>query len=114
MLKEPGKYVGRAIMLTGPRSMSMEEHAKEYSREMGRKFEYVNVPLGQWTEDLRVMGGLPEHVYRHIATMAKLHGEGEYDRFTDEVRGILGREAMRMARTVKGYRNVMAVTSDGL
>jgi hypothetical protein len=43
-------------------------------------------------EELRQLG-LPEHLYGHLLTMAKLHAEGRYDRLTHDVEAILGRPA---------------------
>jgi hypothetical protein len=37
--------------------------------------------------------GLPDHVFEHIATMARLHSEGRYDRVTHDVEQIIGRPA---------------------
>jgi hypothetical protein len=36
---------------------------------------------------------VPEHVFGHLLTMAKLHAEGRYDRLTHDVETILGRPA---------------------
>jgi hypothetical protein len=36
---------------------------------------------------------IPEHIYEHLLTMAKLHAEGRYDRLTHEVEAILSRPA---------------------
>ena len=43
--------------------------------------------------------GLPDHVKQHIATMARLHREGRYDRATDDVEQITGQPA----QTVEQY-----------
>jgi NAD(P)H dehydrogenase (quinone) len=36
---------------------------------------------------------LPEHVFQHILTMARLHAANRYDRITHDVEAITGRPA---------------------
>jgi NAD(P)H dehydrogenase (quinone) len=45
----------------------------------------------EWPErDLQALGRLP-HVHDHIATMARLHGQGRYDRASSDISDLLGR-----------------------
>ena len=37
---------------------------------------------------------MPDHVTRHLATMAELHRAGRYDRLADGVERVTGRPAM--------------------
>ncbi|KAF2010264.1 NAD(P)-binding protein [Aaosphaeria arxii CBS 175.79] len=106
MLLEPSKYVGKAIDLTGPRAASVYDLAEEYSAALGRPVRYVEVPLDDWKKALESSKEvqIPEHVYRHIATMAKLHAAGDYDRTTDSVLEILGRPAASLSETIKAGR----------
>ncbi len=43
-------------------------------------------------EELRTYG-LPDHLFGHILTMARLHAAGRYDRLTNDVEAITGRPA---------------------
>jgi NAD(P)H dehydrogenase (quinone) len=80
--------------LTGPKSQDMNSVAAEYSAALGRKITYVDVPLEQWRDqELRKLN-LPEHVFAHILTMARLHAANRYDRITHEVETITGRPAL--------------------
>ena len=36
---------------------------------------------------------LPEHVFHHLVTMARLHADNRYDRLTTDVEAITGRPA---------------------
>ena len=91
ILADPAAHVGRVYELTGPKSQDMVEVAGEYSSALGRKITYVDVPLEQWRDnDLRSLE-LPEHVYQHILTMARLHAANRYDRSTHDVAAITGR-----------------------
>jgi uncharacterized protein YbjT (DUF2867 family) len=93
ILANPTPHVGKIYELTGPKSQDMNGIATEYAEALGRPVAYVDVPLEQWRdEELRKLG-LPEHLYGHLLTMAKLHAEGRYDRLTHDVEAILGRPA---------------------
>jgi NAD(P)H dehydrogenase (quinone) len=93
ILADPGAHVGKVYELTGPKSQDLHGLAAEYAAALGRPVGYVDVPLEDWRDgELRGLG-LPEHVYEHLLTMAKLHAAGRYDRLTHDVEAILGRPA---------------------
>lgn len=104
VLLEPSKYAGRAIQLTGPRSADMYDYAEEYSTALGRPVSYVEIPLETWKDEVFKKSALPDHVYQHIATMAKLHAAGDYDRVTNSIQEILGRPAASILLTIKAHR----------
>ena len=85
--------MGKVYELTGPKSQDMNGLAVEYSEALGRPVTYVDVPLEQWRDRELRPRGLPEHVYEHLLTMAKLHAANRYDRLTHDVEAILGRPA---------------------
>ena len=91
ILANPAPHVGKVYELTGPKSQDMTGVAREYSSALGRKITYVDVPLEQWRDtDLRNLK-LPEHVFEHLLTMARLHTANRYDRSTRDVEGVTGR-----------------------
>jgi NAD(P)H dehydrogenase (quinone) len=93
ILASPKAHVGKIYELTGPRSQDGRGLALEYSKALGRSVASVDVPFEQWRDhDLRPRG-LPEYVYAHFLTMAKLHAANRYDRLTHDVEAILGRPA---------------------
>src|SRR6516162_2443923 len=79
VLADPGPHPGRIYELTGPRSQDMDGVAREYSDALGREIKYSDIPHEDWERELRKVG-LPEHVTRHLVTMAELHRAGRYDR----------------------------------
>ena len=90
ILAEPAPHVGKVYELTGPKSQDMTGIAGEYSNALGRRITYVDVPLEQWRDtDLRNLE-LPEHVFQHILTMARLHAANRYDRSTRDVEVVTG------------------------
>jgi uncharacterized protein YbjT (DUF2867 family) len=88
---DPARHAGRTYELTGAASRDMTTIAGELSALLGRPVTYVDVPYQDWLEhDLKPLGLAP-HVEGHIATMARLHKEGRYDRHTSDISDLLGR-----------------------
>jgi uncharacterized protein YbjT (DUF2867 family) len=90
VLRDPAPHVGRVYELTGPRTVDMTEMAEAFSRALGRRVSYVDVPLEEWRAEVLAKAGLPPHTEEHIATMARLHRENRYDRLTDDVGRVTG------------------------
>lgn len=93
ILVDPAPHVGKIIELTGPRSEDLHAVAAEYSAALGRTITYVDIPLDEWRDRVLSRLNLPEHVFAHLLTMAKLHAASRYDRLTHDVERILGRPA---------------------
>jgi uncharacterized protein YbjT (DUF2867 family) len=93
ILASPEAHVGKIYELTGPRSQDMHCLAAEYAQALGRPITYVDLPMEQWRDQQLRPRGLPEHLYQHLFTMAKLHAANRYDRLTHDVEAILGRPA---------------------
>jgi uncharacterized protein YbjT (DUF2867 family) len=90
VLRDPAPHIGQVYELTGPRSVDMTELAAEFTRALGRKVRYVDVPLERWEAEVLAKAGLPPHIERHIAVMGRLHQENRYDRTTDGVERVTG------------------------
>jgi uncharacterized protein YbjT (DUF2867 family) len=88
----PTAHIGKVYELTGPRSQDMDAEAAENSDAIGRTITHVCVPFEQWRDELRSRN-LPEHVFEHLLTMARLHAANRYDRLTHDVDAITGRPA---------------------
>jgi NAD(P)H dehydrogenase (quinone) len=93
ILASPARHVGKVYELTGPKSQDVHGIAAEYAEALGRPVTYVDVPLERWRDEELRKFGLPEHLFGHLLTMAKLHAEGRYDRLTHDVEAVLGRPA---------------------
>jgi uncharacterized protein YbjT (DUF2867 family) len=89
VLQDPAPHIGHVYELTGPKSVDMTELAAAFSRALGRRVSYVDVPLDRWRAGLSRMG-LPPHAEQHVATMAQLHRNNRYDRTADGVERVTG------------------------
>ena len=104
VLEDPAPHVGRVHELTGPRSEDMIGVAEEFSRALGRRITYTDLPLDTWVERYLSPAGLPTHVAAHLTTMARLHRLNRYDRTTDTVGVITGRSAQTVEEFVAEHR----------
>jgi uncharacterized protein YbjT (DUF2867 family) len=93
ILVNPGPHIGRIHELTGPRSQDMNGVAAEYADALGHPVRYTDVPFDQWRDQELRRRDLPDHLYAHILTMARLHADGCYDRLTHDVETITGKPA---------------------
>lgn len=93
VLADPGPHVGSCYELTGPLSQDMHGVAREFSEALKREITYLDIPPEAWEPELR-RSGLPEHVLRHLMTMAELNRAGRYDRMADGVERVTGKAAM--------------------
>lgn len=93
VLADPAPHIGKVHELTGPRSQDMHGLAAEFAQALGREVTYVDVPFEAWLETELRSRHLPAHLHEHIVTMARLHAQNRYDRYTDTVEAITGRPA---------------------
>jgi hypothetical protein len=85
--------------LTGPQSQDMHGVAQEYSDALNRQVTYADIPAEDWERGLK-KAGLPEHLTRHLLTMAELNRAGRYDRIADGAERVTGRPAMSVREFV--------------
>jgi uncharacterized protein YbjT (DUF2867 family) len=86
--------------LTGPEVLDVSGLAQSYSRALQHEVTGVDIPYDDWLEHVLKPVGLPQHVEQHIATMARLHRAGRYDRLTDEVERLTGQSALTVDRYI--------------
>jgi uncharacterized protein YbjT (DUF2867 family) len=90
VLANPEPHIGKIYELTGSQSLTMAQFAQEFSIALGRTIHYVNVPAHIWETKLHE-AQLPAHLIAHLITMAQLHRDNRYDRWTDSFQGLVGR-----------------------
>ena len=102
VLDDPRPHVGKIYHLTGPRSENMSFYAQEYSKALGRKIMFEDVPVEPWRDRL-VGRGLPVHLVDHLTTMADLHRAGRYDRMSEDVFALTGQAPISMQEFVRNH-----------
>jgi uncharacterized protein YbjT (DUF2867 family) len=107
ILENPKGHAGKVYELTGSCSQDMDAIAGEYQEALGRTVKYVDVPFGEWTSEFDSRG-LPPHLARHIFTMAKLHADNRYDRFTTDLEKVTGTPSMSIRDYVKRHPELFA------
>jgi uncharacterized protein YbjT (DUF2867 family) len=108
ILENPVPHIRKVYELTGPTSQNMSSVAAEYSTALDRKITYVDMPFEQWRDqELRTLN-LPEHVFEHLLTMARLHAANRYDRITGDFEALTGRPAMSIRDFVAKHADQFA------
>ncbi len=94
--------------LTGPEVLDAAGLAERYSRALGRAVTVEDMPLDEWSAAVLEPLGLPPHVQQHIATMARMHRDGGYDRSTDDVMGVTGEPAQTVEQYVAAHADMFS------
>jgi uncharacterized protein YbjT (DUF2867 family) len=108
ILLNPTGRIGAVYELTGPEVLDINGIAEQYARALGRPVTAQDISLDDWTRQILAPIGLPPHVQQHIATMARLHRDGRYDRGTDDVAQITGEPAQTVEQYVAAHRDVFS------
>lgn len=100
VLLDPAGRIGHVYELTGPESLDIDGLAAQYARGLHRPITGTDVALDTWVEEVLKPAGLPAHLQQHLATMARLHREGRYDRATNDVEKLTGQPALTVAQYI--------------
>jgi uncharacterized protein YbjT (DUF2867 family) len=106
ILQDPEPHIGQVYELTGPRSQDMTCVAEEYSRALGKRVNYVDVPFDAWADRVSSESGLPPHLQEHLLTMARLHRQNRYDRATRTVESLTAQPAQTVESFVREHADV--------
>ena len=111
ILANPTAHIGKVYELTGPRSQDMRGVAGEFSNALGRTITYVDIPLVQWRDQDLHGRNLPDHLFEHLLTMARLHAANRYDRLTHDIETITGRPATSVRDFVARQADLRGATN---
>jgi hypothetical protein len=78
----------------------MHFFAEEYSKALGRRITFQDIPIDLWRDGL-LQRSLPVHLVNHLTTMADLHRAGRYDRTSDDVRNLTGQVPTSLREIVR-------------
>ncbi|KAH8551440.1 hydroxylase [Umbelopsis sp. PMI_123] len=101
VLANPSGHIGKVYELTGPISQDLHGAARAYSEALEKDIKYIAMPFDEWYEQARHIFKLPDHTYNHIREMARLHGLNRYDRYTNKVKELTGREPTSIQEYVR-------------
>jgi len=108
ILEDPTGHRGKVYELTGPRSENMNEIAKEYAMALNRPVKYEDMPYDKWLKEELLPLNLPQYIFHHISTMAKLIAENRYDRLTSDVQKLTGKPSMSVREYVTAHPEVFS------
>jgi uncharacterized protein YbjT (DUF2867 family) len=99
VLADPEPHLGQIYELTGPRSQDVDGIARDYSTALNREVTYTDISPDDWVRQLK-QAGLPEHLIKHLVTMAELNRANRYDRLADGVARVTGQPPMSVREFV--------------
>ena len=111
ILEDPTGHLGKVYELTGPRSEDMNEIAKEYAIALNRPVKYVDTPYDKWLKEELLPLNLPQYVFHHVSTIAKLIAENRYDRLTSDVQKLTGKPSMSVREYVTAHPEVFSAAA---
>lgn len=103
LLTEPDAHPRHVYELTGPEVLDIAGVARHFAGALGTPIEGVDIPYDDWRSHVLTAAGLAPHVEQHIATMARLHRDGRYDRRTDDVGLVTGEPAVSLERYIAAH-----------
>ncbi len=105
ILREPTPHVGQHYVITGSKDMKIAEMAEVLSGLLGKRIEYVNLPIEQWRAILTEKVGFPESLVTHLAAVAQDHQDGIFSGVTDVVEKIGGQAPQSLKDFVRIHRS---------
>ena len=112
LLADPKPHTGKTYHLTGPQSGNMHVVAQEYSKALGRRVTFADIPVEAW-QDALLTRGLPAHLVHHLVTMADLHRAGRYDRMSDDVFTLTGRRPLSVQEFIEKHAAKFTSSAQG-
>jgi uncharacterized protein YbjT (DUF2867 family) len=88
VLVDPAPHLGKTYVPTGSHSITMSDMAAIFGRVLGKRVEYVDVPLAHWTQALSQLR--TPYQIEYLSRVAEAHQRGEFDVQTDIVLRIGG------------------------
>jgi uncharacterized protein YbjT (DUF2867 family) len=101
---QPGQVYG----LTGPQVLDIHGLAEQYSRALGRTIRAEDIPYDDWLRRYLRNSGQSDLVQQHLATVARLHRENRYERWTHDVEKVTGQPPQTVEYYVASHPEVFA------
>jgi uncharacterized protein YbjT (DUF2867 family) len=102
LLDDPDRHHGRTYTLTGPRSLTFDEVARQLSRALGEPIRYL--PVDDDAKRGKLLGyGVPRWIVDMLEEYARTYASGWGDFTTDTVTELLGRPARDVADFIRDH-----------
>lgn len=108
ILSDPdvGKHVGRKYDLTGPEIHSGEKVAFDIEKTIGKKVEYVPIPVTNWIDNIKDHPTINAFLAKHLEAFSVEVGDGRFNKVTDVVKTITGHEPRSFKEYLSEHREV--------
>jgi uncharacterized protein YbjT (DUF2867 family) len=98
-------HEGKTYVITGPEALTFGQVAEQLSSVLGRKIQYVDVPLAAAEDGMR-KAGMPEWNVRALSGLFAVFASGAAATVTDTIPKVLGRPAISFAQFVRDHAAV--------
>jgi NAD(P)H dehydrogenase (quinone) len=102
ILKEPEKYAGQTIPLSGPVEMNHEQMAAELSEALGRKIVFENVSVQDYCKSIAAMG-VPPYIVQHLGGAMEEYQHGAMSGSDNNVEKLTGRKPMSVGDFARAH-----------
>ncbi len=82
----------------------MDGIAREFTEALDRNITYRDIPPEDFERRVR-RPGVSDHLFKHLVTIGELHRAGRYDRMTDQVARVTGRQPISVREYVSLHGN---------
>ena len=96
-------HQGKTYVITGPEALTFQEAAEKLSAVLGRKIQYVDVPISAAADGMR-KSGMPDWNVHAVSELLAYFATGAVATVTDTIPRLLGRPATSFEQFVKDHR----------
>jgi len=96
-------HEGKTYVITGPEALTFQQAAEKLSSVLGRKIQYVDVPISAAADGMR-NSGMPDWNVHAVSDLLAYFATGAAATVTDTVPRLLGRPATSFEQFVKDHR----------
>ncbi len=100
-------HEGKTYVITGPEALTFRQVAEKLSSVLGRKIEYVDVPLAAAADSVG-KSGMPDWNVQIVAELLGYFATGAAAAVTDTVPRLLGRPAISVEQFARDHRNTFS------
>jgi uncharacterized protein YbjT (DUF2867 family) len=101
-------HEGKTYVLTGPEALTFQEAAEKLSSVLGRRIQYVDVPISAAADGMR-KSGMPDWNVDAVSDLLAYFATGAAATVTDTVPRLLARPATSFEQFVKDHRGAFMI-----